>query len=145
MRSTRLPALRLLVGLLALVLVAAACGSDDDPDPVAGPPAATTTTAPDPRLPVLFNGQGNHLDAYSVEPPFEHQRVISSAHDDPEHGLDINAQLCFFDEDGARYLIAGEDTDQDGDGTQGWGIFEITGDEIFKLAKRSGLSRGRAA
>ena len=83
--------------------------------------------------PIVFNGQGNNLDAYSSEPPFEHQRVISSAAEDPEDGLDINAQLCFFEDDGTRYLIAGEDTDQDGAGEPGWGIFEVTGEAIGEL------------
>ena len=127
---------RLLAAALALVLVAAACGDDDDPagggsdggeeqvedgeDVEAGPP-------------IVFNGQGNNLDAYSSAPPFEHQRVISSAAEDPEDGLDINAQLCFFEDDGTRYLIAGEDTDQDGAGEPGWGIFEVTGESVGEL------------
>ncbi len=134
---------RLLV--VAVALLAAACSDDDgdggDPSPASTAVSSSTTvverttTAPAADVvPLVFNGQGNHLDAYSSEPPFEHQRVITSAEDDPVNGLDINAQLCFWEEDGSRYLIAGEDTDQGGRGVQGWGIFEVAGDAVGDLA-----------
>lgn len=120
-----------LLALAAALALGAACADDD------GGSSPETTVADEgggaPGPPIVFSGQGNHLDAYSSEPPFEHQRVISSAAEDPEGGLDINAQLCFFETGGARYLIAGEDTDQDGAGEPGWGIFEITGEEIGEL------------
>lgn len=126
--------------LSALVITSGACSDD-------GETTSGTTTRPDNRaadepapdepLPdaaaLVFNGQGNRLDAYSSDPPFEHQRVIDNAQDDPEEGLDINAQLCFYESDGTRYLIAGEDTDQEGEGSQGWGIFEVAGDAIGDL------------
>ncbi len=136
-RSSR--ATRLLAAAAALALLAAACSDDDssggDPSPGTTAAAETSTTAAPPvdAVPLVFNGQGNHLDAYTTEPPFEHQRVITSAEDDPETGLDINAQLCFYEEDGTRYLIAGEDTDQGGEGVQGWGIFEVTGATVGDL------------
>jgi hypothetical protein len=120
------------LGLLAVavtVALGAACSDDDG----GSSSPATTVAEVDPAPPIVFNGQGNHLDAYSSEPPFEHQRVISAAADDPEAGLDINAQLCFFDDGGTQYLIAGEDTDQGGAGEPGWGIFEVTGDAIGEL------------
>lgn len=129
--------------LAALALVAGACSDDGDggngwaTTASAGAPGTTapTTDAGADAEALVFNGQGNHLDAYSSAPPFEHQRVISSAAEDPDGGLDINAQLCFFDgDDGTRYLIAGEDTDQGGEGVQGWGIFEVAGDRIGDLA-----------
>ena len=142
-------AMRLLAGAAALALLAAACSDDDSSsggDTSAGttapgssgttaPESSTTTAAPSAAaVPLVFNGQGNHLDAYASEPPFEHQRVITSAEDDPENGLDINAQLCFYEEDGTRFLIAGEDTDQGGEGVQGWGIFEVSGDSVGDVA-----------
>lgn len=143
--------LRLLAGATALTLLAAACSDDDgagdtspgttaDRSGAASSPVTTaehggTGTAPSAdAVPLVFNGQGNHLDAYASEAPFEHQRVITSAEDDPENGLDINAQLCFYEEDGTRYLIAGEDSDQSGEGVQGWGLFEVTGDTIGDIA-----------
>lgn len=125
-RALRTTCLLVLASALALVV---GCSDDDGSAPPADEPADDV----DPGPPIVFSGQGNHLDAYSSAPPFEHQRVISSAADDPDGGLDINAQLCFFEDEGTRYLIAGEDTDQDGTGTQGWGIFEVTGDAVGEL------------
>ena len=59
---------------------------------------------------IVFNGQGNNLDAYSTGETVETQRVITTIADDPD-GLDINAQICFFP-DGSGRFIAGEDTGQ---------------------------------
>lgn len=121
----------LLLVLAAALGLAAACSDDDD---TSAPPDDEAEEDPvEAGPPIVFNGQGNHLDAYSSAPPFEHQRVITSAADDPEDGLDINAQLCFFEDEGTRFLIAGEDTDQQGAGEPGWGIFEVTGEAIGEL------------
>ena len=35
------------------------------------------------RVAIVFNGQGNNLDAYESVPPFRHQRVITTRADDP--------------------------------------------------------------
>ena len=78
---------------------------------------------------IVFNGQGNDLDAYSAVEPFKHQTVITTRAKDPK-GLDLNAQICFFP-DGKRF-IAGEDTSQP-DPIQGWGIFELSGTKVGKL------------
>ncbi len=48
--------------------------------------------------------------------------------DDP-NGLDINAQICFFP-DGSDRFVAGEDTGQTTGRTQGWGIFQLSGQAI---------------
>lgn len=139
-RSVR-PLVALAVAL-ALVVTATGCGDDEPTASSASSAAEPGTTATDDGAggedagdgtPIVLNGQGNNLDAYSSQPPFEHQRVISSAAEDPDGGLDINAQLCVFEDEGTRYLIAGEDTDQDGDGVQGWGIFALTGDALGDL------------
>jgi hypothetical protein len=92
-----------------------------------------------PRAAIVFNGQGNNLDAYESRPPFRHQRVITTRADDPK-GLDINAQICFFPgrhrtsprgakATSARWFIAGEDTGQPNP-PQGWGIFRLTGNKV---------------
>jgi len=92
------------------------------------------------RSPALvFSGEGNNLNAYSSQPPFRKQRVITNHDDDPD-GLDINAQICFFpgSRHGTRWFIAGEDTGQPNP-PQGWGIFALSGDRIGKLrAKKIG-------
>ena len=87
----------------------------------------------------VFNGQGNHLDAYSSEPEdgsFPSQRVITSNADDPVDGLDINAQICFFT-DGSDRFIAGEDTGQP-DPPAGFGIFQLENDEGTFSAEQIG-------
>jgi hypothetical protein len=55
--------------------------------------------------------------------------MIENANDNPEDGLDINAQVCFLDD---RTFIAGEDTGQP-EVIPGWGIFELTGDTFTEL------------
>jgi hypothetical protein len=109
---------------LAVALVAAGC-SDDDNDEPAG---ATTTEAPaEPEAAIVFNGEGNNLNAIGTVEPFEKQTIFRNHNDDP-NGLDINAQICFFpDESG--WFIAGEDTNQP-DPPPGWGIFDLTGDTV---------------
>ena len=96
--------------------------------------------APAPERPaderaIVFNGQGNNLDAYTATPPFTHQTVIRTQVDDP-NGLDINAQICFFPQDRGkrtRRFIAGEDTGQPNP-PQGWGIFALQGDRVGSLS-----------
>lgn len=132
------------LGLVTLVAAAgllAACGSGGSTgsSPTTSPaspqqPGTTPTSTPGGGGVIVFNGQGNHLDAYDAEPPFAHQRVITNRAEDPQ-GLDINGQICFFP-DGSRRFIAGEDTDQKAGNTQGWGIFELTGDRVGELGAR---------
>lgn len=124
-------------------LVAGAC-SDDASSPDADG-AAVTTTAPTttvttlPAGPVVFNGQGNHLDAYATEAgggEFPTQRVLEAAATAGADGRDINAQICFFPPgaDGEQWFIAGEDTDQaEVGGSPGWGIFRLDGSGVGDL------------
>jgi hypothetical protein len=79
---------------------------------------------------IVFNGQGNDLDAYTPNPPFTTQNVYTTREQDPK-GFDINAQICFFGKDG-RTFIAGEDTGQP-DPIQGWGIFKLQGSKVGSL------------
>lgn len=120
----------------ALALAVASCSSGSS-----GPTAASTTTKPSSKAtaPIVFNGQGNNLDAYSPTPAkdgtFPTQRVYETVDTDPVHGRNINAQICFFPgDDGQQWFIAGEDTDQDEDGgSAGWGIFRMDGDTVGHL------------
>jgi hypothetical protein len=110
---------------LAIALVAtgtSACSSDDD-----GKQASPTTTAAVKAQAIVFNGEGNNLNAISTTPPFRKQTVIRNHDDDPD-GLDINAQICFFP-DSPRRFIAGEDTGQPNP-PAGWGIFDLSGEGI---------------
>ncbi len=122
---------RTILSLLVLALLGAGCSTDDSGD--AGTTTTTDATDATDSDPIILSGQGNNLDAYSLQDDesadntsADHQRVITNAGDDPG-GLDINAQLCVFDVDGKRMLIAGEDTGQP-DPPAGWGIFELTGE-----------------
>ena len=82
---------------------------------------------------IVFNGEGNNLNAYAADPPFTKQNVIRN-HDDDPNGLDINAQICFFP-DGSKRFIAGEDTGQPNP-PQGWGIFQLKGATVGKLSAK---------
>jgi len=112
------------LALPAVVTIGAAAGA-------AGGGRATTTA-------IVFNGEGNNLNAYEAKPPFKKQTVIRNHDDDPD-GLDINAQICFFPkgapgpDKSETWFIAGEDTNQP-DPPQGWGIFKLTGKKVGKLA-----------
>ncbi|HKY16191.1 MAG TPA: hypothetical protein VJM33_14790 [Microthrixaceae bacterium] len=120
------------LALTLCLLVVAGCSDDDDPSSDADVDATSTTVAT--AAPIVFNGQGNHLDAYATEPDangtFATQRVITgrdavpASSADPD-GTDINAQICFWP-DGSGRFIAGEDTNQP-DPPPGWGIFELHG------------------
>jgi sugar lactone lactonase YvrE len=130
----------LAVALAVGALLAASCSSADD---TADEPPRLTTTSPTPEGEgdesgsgyLVFGAQGNHLDAYEPEPPFEHQRVISAAEEDPDNGRDINGQICFLP-DGSRRFVAGEDTDQDQGVVAGWGVFQLTGEGIGDFETR---------
>lgn len=122
---------------LAIGLLAGACADDDAPTAVPTTDAPTTTvpttTAPttDPAGlqpgSIAFSGQGNDLVAYDLDG--NRRLVIENASDDPEEGLDINAQVCFLDE---RTFVAGEDTGQP-EITPGWGVFMLDGDTLDEL------------
>ena len=120
---------RMLVIAMVTALAATACSSGDDSKKSQASSARTTSSvAPAERAPaVVFNGEGNNLNAISTVAPFEKQNVIRN-HDDDPNGLDINAQICFFP-DKPRRFIAGEDTNQPNP-PQGWGIFDLTGDKV---------------
>jgi hypothetical protein len=134
----------LVVMVAAFVLVLGACSDDSGDDEGGGASTTSTPTestdptggtgddAGDARV-IVFNGQGNNLDAYDGEPPFTSQRLITAAADDPEAGLDINAQICLWEDDGTTYFISGEDTGQP-DPPAGWGIFELEGQAVGDLS-----------
>lgn len=131
--ARRRPVQRALALSAVLALAAAACGGDDGgsadgPTTDTGPPTAGASALPDDTL--VFNAQGNNLDAYAAEEPFTAQRVITNAAEDPD-GLDLNAQICFFP-DGSGRFIAGEDTGQP-DPPAGWGLFQLEGAGVGDL------------
>jgi hypothetical protein len=134
--TARLPHVIGLVLAGALVTAATACSSSDEPPTPArsgNPPTeAPTTTIAEAADLIVFSTEGNNLNAYDPEPPFEKQTVITNAEDDPDGGLDINAQICFFPDDPHRF-IAGEDTGQP-ERTPGWGIFHVAGDTVGDLS-----------
>ena len=113
--------------LVAALVVASCSGGGDggsSPDDATAPADAGGTT-------IILSTEGNNLNAYAGEAPFDKQTVIATVADDPA-GMDINGQLCVFPDDPHR-LIAGEDTGQP-ERTPGWGIFEIEGDRVGELS-----------
>jgi len=132
--------------MFLLVLVATLAACDDSGGDGGGNGGGGATEQPDgqddgtaPGGPIVFNGEGNNLNAYATEEPFEEQQIFTNAEDDPENGLDINAQICFFPDgapgpgDGEVWFIAGEDTGQP-DPPPGWGIFRLAGDTVGDLS-----------
>jgi hypothetical protein len=133
---TAIPGTRRTVALALVVTVlmaaATACG-DDDSGGTASPTGSVTEAPPGTGTDVIvFSTEGNNLNAYRPDPPFEKQTVIRNADDDPADGMDINGQICFFPDDPHRF-IAGEDTGQP-ERTPGWGIFEVEGDAVGSLS-----------
>jgi hypothetical protein len=124
----------------ALITAMASCSDDAGPSPDDAS-LLSTTTAARPAEPIVFGGQGNHLDAYAAQPgsngSFATQRVITGRDAvpadsaDPE-GTDINAQICFWP-DGSGRFIAGEDTNQPNP-PPGWGIFDLDGSAVGDLS-----------
>jgi hypothetical protein len=114
----------MLVGAVAAVALVAAW---------AGPGGTTRPAQTSSKDVIVFNGEGNNLNAYTADPPFTKQNVIRNHDDDPK-GLDINAQICFFPDRSKRF-IAGEDTGQPNP-PQGWGIFQLKGDTVGKLSAK---------
>jgi hypothetical protein len=100
----------------------------------AGPLTAAPRAKESPKGVIVLNGEGNNLNAYTADPPFTKQTVIRNHDDDPQNGLDINAQICFFP-DGSNRFIAGEDTGQPNP-PQGWGIFQLRGKQVGKLSAK---------
>ena len=145
-RRTASRGIALLTLLAATAVVAAACSSSGSSsvDTTAAPSngrATTGQTIPGDSATyqyLVFNGDGNNLDAYAPYPPLLHQRVNSAFGPDfPQtsnpKGRDINAQICFFP-DGSNRFIAGEDTNQTKGVLQGWGIFQLSGDHLGNLS-----------
>jgi hypothetical protein len=121
----------LLAALALVVSLVAACSSGGDEDDGNAQPTTTARSA-GAKAPIVFNGEGNNLNAISTVAPFEKQTVIRNHDDDPD-GLDINAQICFFPN--GRTFIAGEDTGQP-DPVQGWGIFRMRGNRVGELTAK---------
>jgi hypothetical protein len=118
--------------LLGAVTVAVAVAGN-------APVASAGEKAGSKRTVIVFNGEGNNLNAYEAKPPFEKQTVVTNHADDPDDGLDMNAQICFFPKGapgpgkGETWFIAGEDTGQPNP-PAGWGIFRLEGQQVGKLS-----------
>jgi hypothetical protein len=126
--------------LLTLVVLIAACSEGTTTGTTTTTAEGATTTTGDTSdaatgaTVAIFGAEGNRLWAYEPDPPFVRQRVIPSQADDPEKGLDINGQICFFRDGDELFLIAGEDTNQAQGDLQGWGIFRLEGDRVEKFS-----------
>ena len=128
---------RVIVLMVLGVLLASACSSSGskNAEPTTGHKSAgaNTTTVAAAKQTIIFNGQGNDLGAYLAEPPFTKQLVNHHYDDEHPDSLDINGQIC-FDPKRPNRFVAGEDTLQDTTGHPGWGILELSGTELGKLA-----------
>jgi hypothetical protein len=80
---------------------------------------------------IVLSPEGNRLNAYAAEPPFEKQTVIQNRKSDPA-GWDINGQVCFA-RDGSDVFAVGEDTGQP-DPPPAWGVFRLRGTRVGELS-----------
>ena len=68
------------------------------------PPIPSPDRAPDAGPDYfMFNGQGNNLAAYDPETG-DHRIIVANHETDPDHGIDINAPICFFPDDPHRFI-----------------------------------------
>jgi hypothetical protein len=109
--------------VFAAGLVLFLCGCADDGKPFMPAPGLTS------RL--IFNNEGNRLNAYDALGGFAKQTVIHSRAEDPG-GYDVNGQICFMP-DGSRRFFVAEDTGQPAV-TQGWSLFQLRGNHIGALS-----------
>ena len=88
---------------------------------------------------LVFNGEGNRLNVYDVSNPNpdgsvpKRTLIESDGAAGDGRGEDMNAEICFFDLGGETHFIAGEDSNQNPDDPQGWGVFRLTGDSLASL------------
>lgn len=128
----------LLAALAAAALLVAACsGDDDDGGGTASDdssPAASPADAAPPDEVQIFGAEANNLWAYADTGTDQlgQQEVAVSAATDPEEGVDLNGQVCFFPDDPNRFVM-GEDTGQP-DPPAGWGVFDLSGGAVGDLS-----------
>lgn len=138
-RPNRPRTLVVLLGAVLLVVGLAACSDGDDdasPDPgsSAGDEGGGDEGGGDAEVgTIVIGAEGNDLWAYEDTGTDEvaARRIVTNAADDPEDGIDLNGQVCFFPDDPNRF-VAGEDTGQP-DPPAGWGIFELGGEALDEL------------
>ena len=126
----------------ALVVVAAACSSSHPK--AAGPTTSTlppgevtTTTTPDAQT-VVIAATGGNIDAYLSITPYTRQRVVAAG-TGPD-GTVPHGQVCFVPDGSRRFVIAETRTPPGGAATAGWGLYQLTGDEIgnFRVRRTAG-------
>ena len=114
MRRSLQRLLTIACALALLTAFAAACSDDGDSDASSDDTGSdgTTSTSSGGSIggeALVFNGQGNDLDVYSSEPPFEAQKLFTNAQDDPS--APVRAGLTLEGKRAARQgyaLFAGE-------------------------------------
>jgi len=118
---------------LGVVLALGAC--------VANPIVTTSPTAPAPAPStgdsgeLLYVTEGNRLRRLEVDTigtgTLAEDVLVESAGDDPDHGRDINGQICQRP-DAPGGFIGGEDSGQPHP-PAGWGVFDAAGTQVGKL------------
>jgi len=125
----------------SLVSITAACSSPKKTvTPEIAPteqPGAVTTTVPQDQG-VVFSAVDGNIDAYLSVAPFTKQRVVAAG-TGPE-GTTPHGQICFAPDATKRFVIAETRTPRGFPATAGWGIYQLTGDNIdtFRVRRVGG-------
>ncbi len=128
---------------LGVILMAMACSSSK---PKAAAPttstsslseATTSTTAVD-AAPIVFTAAAGTIDAYLTSSPYTRQRVVAAG--TGRDGTTPHGQICFVPDGTRRFVVAEIRTPAGAPAAAGWGIYQLTGDEIgaFRVRRLGG-------
>src|SRR3954454_6871803 len=126
---------------VALLLVAAGCSSNKANDTSAAssttessaPDQTTTTTTADAQA-VVFLATGGNIAAYLSISPYTRQRVVAAG--TGPVGTVPHGQVCFAPDGSRRFVIAETRTPDGAAPTAGWGLYQLTGDDVGSFAVR---------
>jgi hypothetical protein len=132
-----------------VLLAAVACSSSKPkaapPTTSTQPPGSVTTTTTADAQPVVFAATDGNIDAYLTDQPFTRQRVVAAG-TGPDHAVP-HGQVCFVPDGSRRFVIAETRTPDGAAPTAGWGLYQLTGDEVgsFRVRRTGGWDSPGAA
>jgi hypothetical protein len=127
---------------MALLLLVASCSSSKTKTATSStttpPPGQVTTTTVPEAQGVLFSATDGNIDAYLTLPPYTRQRVVATG--TGPAGTTPHGQICFTPDGSRRFVIAETRTPPGAAATAGWGLYQLTGDDIgtFRVRRVAG-------
>lgn len=123
---------------VTLLLLVAACSSPKartaTSSTTTSPPGQVTTTTVPEAQGVLFAATEGNIDAYLTLAPYTRQRVVASGTGPP--GTTAHGQICFTPDGSRRFVIAETRRPAEAAATAGWGVYQLTGDDIGSFRVR---------